>query len=85
MTHAPNVVSLLTTAHDRKFEPAGRLAAAIIELHKTQSPCTPDDLRSHGFRDKQLANNWHLAMAIARIELKLSGGGCSALQEPLHA
>jgi hypothetical protein len=72
MNHAPFlVVDLITTDEDRKFEPAGRMASAIIDLLQRQKVCRPLDLTVMGFAPGEVEDYWHMAHALAAVELKL--------------
>ncbi len=65
------IVDCITTHQDRKFEPAGRMADAIIELTQTNGDCLPQDLNGVGFTPDEVAQHWHMAKSLADVELKL--------------
>jgi hypothetical protein len=65
------VVDLITADAHRKFAPAGRMAAAIIEITKEQGGCLPQDLNARGFTPDEVAQHWHLARSLAAVEIKL--------------
>lgn len=65
------VVDLITTDQDRKFEPAGRLASVIIDLIQKQTNCRPNDLKAIGFPADEVDAHFHMAQALASVELKL--------------
>ncbi len=48
------IVDLITSNEDRKFAPAGRMAAAIIEILQRQKECRPQDLSTMGFTSSEL-------------------------------
>ncbi|MBR0967864.1 hypothetical protein JQ554_28450 [Bradyrhizobium diazoefficiens] len=74
MTPQPSfcVVDLITSNDDRKFAPAGRMAAAIIEIVEESGACLPQDLNAKGFTPAEVAQHWHMAKALADVELKLA-------------
>jgi hypothetical protein len=72
MTAALRIVDLVSDADDRRYEPAGRMAAAIIEIIQDNGDCLPQDLNARGFTPDEVVRHWHLAKAIAAVELKLA-------------
>lgn len=66
-----HIVDLITTDPDRKFEPAGRLASAIIGVLQRQENCYPTDLKAVGFEAEEIDAHWHMAHTLAMVELKL--------------
>jgi hypothetical protein len=56
---------------DKKYEPAGRMALAIIELTQKNGGCLPQDLNERGFTPDEVADHWHMAKSLADVELKL--------------
>jgi len=66
------VVDLITTDKNKKFEPAGRMAEAMIRIALNKGECSLSDLYDHGFSAAEIATQFHLAEALASIELKLS-------------
>lgn len=73
------VVDLVTSDEDGKFAPAGRMAAAIIEVMEENGACLPQDLNAKGFTPAEVAQHWHMAKALADVELKLAGPSLSKL------
>jgi hypothetical protein len=65
------VVDLVTCDEDRKFAPAGRMAAAIIEITQENGGCLPQDLNSRGFTSAEVAQHWHMAKSLADVEINL--------------
>lgn len=65
------VVDLITTDEDKKFAPAGRMAAAIIAITHEQGGCLPQDLNEAGFSPAEVAAHWHMAKTLAEVEMKL--------------
>jgi hypothetical protein len=65
------VVDLVTSGDDRKFAPAGRMAAAIIEITQESGGCLPQHLNAKGFTPAEVAQHWHLAKSLAEVEMKL--------------
>jgi hypothetical protein len=66
-----HVVDLITSDEDRKFAPAGRMAAAIIEITRENGGCLPQDLNVKGFTPAEVARHWHMAKSLAEVEMKL--------------
>jgi hypothetical protein len=73
MTPQPTVrvVDLITSDEDQKFAPAGRMAAAIIEITQENGGCLPQDLNARGFTPAEVARYWHMAKSLADVEMKL--------------
>ncbi len=65
------VVDLVTTDENKKFEPAGRMATAIIEITQENGGCLPQDLNARGFTPDEVASHWHMAKALAAVEMNL--------------
>ena len=65
------VVDLVTSDDDKRFAPAGRMAAAIIEITQEKGGCLPQDLNARGFTPDEVAEHWHLARSLAEVEIKL--------------
>ena len=68
---ALRVVDLVTTDADKKFEPAGRMATAIVEITQEKGGCLPQDLNGRGFTPDEVIDHWHLAQSLAAVELNL--------------
>jgi hypothetical protein len=68
---ALQVVDLVTTDEDKKFEPAGRMAIAIIEITQENGGCLPQNLNERGFTPAEVAQHYHMAKSLAAVELKL--------------
>jgi hypothetical protein len=69
-----HVVDLITSDEDKKFAPAGRMATAIIEIIQEQGGCLPQDLNAKGFTPDEVAKYYHMAKALAAVEMKLMNG-----------
>lgn len=65
------VVDLVTTDKDKTFAPAGRMAAAIIEITRENGRCLPQDLNVRGFTPAEVSQHWHMARSLAAVEIKL--------------
>lgn len=65
-----SVVDLVTTDKDKRFELPARMADAIIRIVQEQGDCLPQDLNSKEFSAPYVARYWHMAYAMAAIELK---------------
>jgi hypothetical protein len=68
-----HVIDLIATDEDKKFAPAGRMAAAIIEIIQQHGGCLPQDLNERGFTPEEVVEHWHLAQSLAAVEIKLMG------------
>jgi hypothetical protein len=65
------VVDLMTAEPEGKFAPAGRMATAIVEIHREQGGCLPQDLLGKGFTNDEIVRHWPMANALAKIDLKI--------------
>ena len=65
------VIDLVTSDKDQMFAPAGRMAAAIIEITHESGGCLPQDLNAKGFTPTEVARHWHMAKSLAEVEMKL--------------
>lgn len=65
------VIDLVGDDESKKYEPAGRMAIAIIELTHANGGCLPQDLNAKGFTPDEVAEHWHMAKSLAAIELRL--------------
>jgi hypothetical protein len=68
---ALQIVDLVTTDEDKRFEPVGRMATAIIEITQKNGGCLPQDLNEKGFTPAEVAQHYHMAKSLAAVELKL--------------
>ena len=75
------VVDLITTDANKTYEPAGRMAEAIIAHTQIHGRCLPQDLNAYGFSPDHIATHWHLAQALAAVELKLMQDGAKLQQK----
>lgn len=66
-----HVVDLVSTEPDGKFEPAGQMATAIVEIYREQGGCLPQDLLSKGFTNDEIDRHWAMANALAKVELNI--------------
>jgi hypothetical protein len=64
------VVDLIGTGAEGKFGPGERMATAIVEIHREQGGCLPQDLLSKGFTNG-IVRHWQMANALAKIELSV--------------
>jgi hypothetical protein len=67
------IVDLVTTDADKTFAPAGRMASAIIAITQEKGGCLPQDLNERGFTPDEVAKHWHMAKALAAVEIRLMG------------
>ena len=71
MMAALRVVDLVSSDEDKKYEPAGRMAAAIIEITRENGDCLPQDLNAKGFTPDEVVKHYHMAKSLAAVEMKL--------------
>jgi hypothetical protein len=71
MMAAARIVDLVSNEDDKRYEPAGRMASAIIAVSKEKGGCLPQDLNERGFTPEEVAKHWHMAKSLAEVELKL--------------
>ena len=74
------VVDLVTTDEDQKFAPAAGMAGTILEIIQKHGRCTPCDLNEKGFTPDDIKRHWHMAYALARVELNLLSESSTHLQ-----
>jgi hypothetical protein len=67
----PQVIDLIGIGFDKKFAPHLRMANVIIKLTHKNGVCHPQDLLPFGFTKHETKDLWHMASAMASIELKL--------------
>jgi hypothetical protein len=65
------IVDLVADNPKNKFAPHLRMASAIVELTNRNGGCLPQDLFALGFTKEETINQWHMAYALASVELKL--------------
>jgi hypothetical protein len=68
------VIDLQSDNPANKFAPYQRMANVIIELTNKNGECFPEDLLKHGFSKEETRERWHMANAMAEVELKLTLG-----------
>lgn len=67
----PQVAELAGLKLGRKFVPYQRMAGAIIALTNENGDCEPKDLLSLGYSTEATKERWHMAHAMAAVELRL--------------
>jgi hypothetical protein len=67
----PQVINLIGTELDSKFAPYQRMANVIIHLTRKYGDCLPEDLLTLGFSKEETNERWHMANAMAAVELRL--------------
>jgi hypothetical protein len=67
----PHIIDLIGVSFDKKFAPCQRMASAIINVSIKNGRCEPRDLLSLGFTRQETADLWHMASAMAGVELRL--------------
>jgi hypothetical protein len=65
------VTNLVSGKPESKFARYERMAKAIVELTKKNGGCLPQDLLQHDFTKQETIDLWHMANAMAEVELKL--------------
>ena len=70
MTTSLHIIDIVTSDETQKFEPAGRVAAAIVDITREKGGCLPQDLNERGFTPDEVVVHWHLAQSLASVELK---------------
>ena len=63
--------NIVSDKPENKFAPYERMAAAIFNLTKKNGECWPQDLLQHGFTKQETIDLWHMANAMALVELRL--------------
>ena len=69
------VIDLISENPDHKFAPYQRMANAIIDLKQKNGNCLPQDLLAVGFAKQETTDLWHMANAMAAVELRLMARG----------
>ncbi len=67
------IVDLVSDNDNKRYEPAARMAEAMIDIIRDKSDCLPQDLNDKGFTPDEIAQHWHLAKSLAAVELRMSG------------
>jgi len=67
------VIDLVTDKSENKFAPYQRMANCIINVAQKNGRCLPKDLLAAGFTREETSERWHMAYAMAKIELKIMG------------
>ncbi|MFA4995194.1 MAG: hypothetical protein WC521_07835 [Bdellovibrionales bacterium] len=65
------MTSLISINLGNKFIPYERMANVIIDLTCKKGRCFPQDLLPLGFSKDETNERWHLANAMANVELRL--------------
>ncbi len=66
------VIDLVSENPENKFAPYQRMANAIIDLTNKNGECLPQDLLPFGYSKEEIDERWHMAKAMANVELKLA-------------
>jgi hypothetical protein len=67
------IADLVESDEDQKLSLVSRMAVAIIKVKQAQGGCLPQDLLELGFTKDETIDNWHMASAMANVELKIMG------------
>ncbi|MDE1902050.1 MAG: hypothetical protein KGI37_10475 [Alphaproteobacteria bacterium] len=67
------VIDLVTDDPNHKFAPYQDMANAILSIVCANSACSLGDLLAVGYSNHEIAERWHMANEMARIELKIIG------------
>jgi len=75
----PQVIDLIGAGFDSKYAPYQSMANVIIFLTRKNGDCLPEDLWPLGFSKEETKEKWHMASAMADIELRLENQpfGCT--------
>ena len=65
------VIDIISDNPNHKFVPYQRMANVIIDLTRKNGWCLPQDLCAVGFTNEETKERWHMAQAMASVELKL--------------
>ena len=65
------VIDIVCDDPDNKFAPYQHMANAIIEVTHKHGDCVAQDLWALGFTRDETRNCWHMAHAMATVELTL--------------
>lgn len=68
----PQVIDFIGIEFDKKYAPYQRMANAIIDLTRENGECFPNDLLQFGFSKEETEERWHMASAMANVELRLA-------------
>jgi hypothetical protein len=71
MMAATRIVDLVSDHSDKRYELAGRMATAIVEITAATGGCLPQDLNARGFTPDEVAKHWHFAKSLAAVEMTL--------------
>jgi hypothetical protein len=67
----PQVINLIDAEFNNKFAPYQRMANVIIDLTRKNGDCSLQDLVAFGFTKQETKDLWHMAHAMANVELRL--------------
>lgn len=73
------VVDLISDDPNNKFAPYGRMATAIVDITRKKGMCAALDLLEAGFTRQEIDDLFHMANAMAAVELKLMDSQSSHL------
>jgi len=65
------VIDLISDNPANKFAPHQRMANAIVAHTRQHGVSTPQDMFGLGFTQQEVTEQWHMAYAMAEVELKL--------------
>lgn len=68
---ALQVVDIIDIDLGRKYSAHKRLANGILHVTRQIGACTEQDLLPLGFRQDEISESWHMARAMADVELRL--------------
>ena len=74
------VTDSISCKPENKFAPYERMATVIVDLTAKNGDCLPQDLLQHGLTKQETTELWHMADAMAQVEMRLmenrSMSGC---------
>ncbi len=71
----PQVIDLIGVEFSEKYARYLRMANVIVHLTRKNGGCLPQDLLPLGFSKEETTELWHMANAMADVELKLKNRG----------
>jgi hypothetical protein len=65
------IIDIRADNPDQTFTPYQPMIDAIIDCIRENGGCLPQDLLERGFSKQETLDRWHMAYALASVELKL--------------
>ena len=64
------IIDLMNESPSKRFSIYQHMATTIVDLTRENGGCLPQDLLQHGFTKEETVELWHMAHAMAEVELK---------------